>query len=127
MTNQFILSKVAPYGCEAHGEQAALSLGETVLWCAFEEKNPDDEFPVLPEWLRSEVLSSFHEEFYGCEEENLVCNPVFKVTIVPQGSGMVRFTCWRLEQTAVGIPSGNRRVVESLYLYLTPLIMYKQS
>ena len=87
MTDHFILSKVVPHSCEALGEQAALALGRAVLWAAFEDKNhPNNECPVLPEWLRSEVLEAFNEQ-YGTNDDNPIFNPVSKVTIVPQGAG----------------------------------------
>ena len=87
VTDKFLLTKVIPHSCEALGEQAALALGKAVLWGAFEDKNnPNEECPVLPEWLRREVLSSFKEE-YGEDESNPIFNPVSKVTIVPQGAG----------------------------------------
>ena len=87
LTDEFILTKVVPNSCEALGEQAALALGKAVLWAAFEDKsNPNQECPVLPEWLRREVIDAFNAE-YGRDEANPVFNPVSKVTIVPQGAG----------------------------------------
>ena len=86
VSDQFILTKVVPHSCEALGEQAALALGKAVLWAAFEDKNhPNDECPVLPEWLRSEVLAAFDDQ-YG-SNNTPVFNPISKVTIVPQGAG----------------------------------------
>ena len=86
VSDQFILTKVVPHSCEALGEQAALALGKAVLWAAFEDKNhPNDECPVLPEWLRSEVLAAFDDQ-YG-SNDTPVFNPISKVTIVPQGAG----------------------------------------
>ena len=63
-------------------------MGRSVLWAAFEETHhPNSDCPSIPSLLMRKITETFYEQYGGDGEEDLVLNPISKVTIIPQGSG----------------------------------------
>ena len=87
VSNNFILEKVVPEASRLLGEAVAIPLGHALLWASFYDKNhPDDECPLVPEWLRDQVVSNY-EEMYGSLDDCDVANPVQRCSVTPQGNG----------------------------------------